>query len=321
MGVKLMRLEQLQYIITISKLKSFNAASEQLHISQQALSQSIKSMENELGIQLFTRTSQGAYITKKGELVLNFAEDTCEKYKTLIKNLNPSIIENGIHSSLRGILHIYSSPIFSLTILPDIIKVFCKKYPQIQINTTEANISTIYKNISAFECSPSIGCLGLLNLPCANQGVLDNALPTKNYRFQPIYKGRFYLCVSKNSKLSRHKTLSLNTISKYPIIQYINGDHENSSLIDLFNYYGYTPNIALTTGDIILWLKTIQNNVGVGFLHESAFLPDAPYSDQLNEVVTINCKEYIGSIMGCLLPDTPSPITYAFLDELPHNPR
>ena len=314
-----MRLEQLQYLITISKLKSFNAASEQLHISQQALSQSIKSLENELAVQLFTRTSQGAYITKKGELVLNFAQDMWEKYQILAGKLHDDHPENKTASALQGVLHIYSSPIFSLTILPDLIKSFCKKYPKIQINTAEANLTTIYNKISTFESTPTAGCLGLLNLPCANQGVLDNALPTTHYRFQAIYKGRFYVCVSKNSKLSKHKTLSLGTLTKHPIIQYINGDHDKSSLIDLFNHYGYTPNIALTTGDIFLWLKTIQNDVGIGFLHEAAFLPDAPYSDQLNEVVTINCKEYIGSIMGCLIPDAPSPLAYAFLDELPPN--
>lgn len=312
-----MRLEQLQYLISINKLKSFNAASEQLHISQQALSQSIKSLETELSTQLFTRTSQGVYITKKGELVLNFAEEMCEKYKKLTEMLNDDSLIDSPLPALQGSLHIYASPIFPLTILPEILKSFCKKYPKIQVETTEANLNFTYEKLSASKPKNTAGYLGLANLPCADNGILMNTLPDNNCQFQPFYKGRFHLCVSKNSKLSKHKTLSLKTISQYPIVQYINGFHEKSPLIALFHHYGYEPNIALTTGDIFLWLKTIQNDIGLGFLHEAAFLPDAPYSAQLNELITINCKEYVGSVMGCLIPNTPSPIVDLFLEELP----
>lgn len=44
-----MRLEQLEYLIAISKNRSLNSAAQKLHISQQALSASIKTLEEELG--------------------------------------------------------------------------------------------------------------------------------------------------------------------------------------------------------------------------------------------------------------------------------
>ena len=54
-----MRLEQLEQLILISKEKSFNAASEHLNISHQALNTSIKKLEEEIGVSLIKRTHRG----------------------------------------------------------------------------------------------------------------------------------------------------------------------------------------------------------------------------------------------------------------------
>ncbi|MET1167878.1 LysR family transcriptional regulator, partial [Bacillus velezensis] len=50
-----MNLEQLEYVVEIAKTKSFSAASEHLHVTQSAISQSVHRLEKELGIILFER--------------------------------------------------------------------------------------------------------------------------------------------------------------------------------------------------------------------------------------------------------------------------
>jgi len=66
-----MYLEQLKHLIQISKHKSIAAASEIVHLTPQALSLSIKRLEEELEINLLRRTSRGVFLTEKGkELVL-----------------------------------------------------------------------------------------------------------------------------------------------------------------------------------------------------------------------------------------------------------
>lgn len=312
-----MRFEQLQHVIAINKWKSFNAASEQLHISQQTLSQSVKNLEAELATQLFTRTSKGAFITKKGELFLQFAQEVWEKYQLLNLQLKDSEpLPNPI--SLKGTLVIYASPIFYLSILPEVIKTFCQRHPAVHIEIDETNISEIYKRLITSKQNPASCQLGLVNIPCSDKGILPDFLPPEGYGFQPIQKGRFRLCISKNSRLAQYNQLSIRTIAKQPIVQYTNREHENTSLVHLFRFYGYdNPKIVLSTNNLQLWIDTIQNDIGVGFLQETAFLPNAPYYEQLSQLLTINSKEYMGSIMGCLVPPEPSDLTYAFLDCLP----
>lgn len=70
-----MHIDQLRYLVLIQRLGSINKASEQVHISQQALSTSIKKLENEVGHDLLIRHTHGVSLTKNGRLLAKFAEE------------------------------------------------------------------------------------------------------------------------------------------------------------------------------------------------------------------------------------------------------
>ena len=58
-----MRIEQLEHLIEISKTHSINHAAQNRHITQQSLSRSIKSLEDELLVPLLSRTRKGVAFT------------------------------------------------------------------------------------------------------------------------------------------------------------------------------------------------------------------------------------------------------------------
>ena len=70
-----MRIEQFEYLLEISQNKSMNAASKNLHISPQALSNSIKKLEDELGLTILERTSMGVSLTPDGKSLLLLIEN------------------------------------------------------------------------------------------------------------------------------------------------------------------------------------------------------------------------------------------------------
>ena len=74
-----MYLEQLEYLLQISKHKSIASASTIVHLTPQALSLSIKRLEEELQVSLLTRTSKGVFLTEEGkelvEISSRFFED------------------------------------------------------------------------------------------------------------------------------------------------------------------------------------------------------------------------------------------------------
>ena len=81
MGV--MTLLQLKYIVKIVECGSMNEASHELYVSQPALSSSVKELENELGIEIFTRSSQGIALTVDGAEFLTYARQVLDQASLL----------------------------------------------------------------------------------------------------------------------------------------------------------------------------------------------------------------------------------------------
>lgn len=82
------------YVVAL--YNSFTKASEKLFVSQPAITQSIKKLEEQLNVELFQRTSSGIYLTKAGKIVFYYAEQLCniiEANKNLIDVIKKNEIE------------------------------------------------------------------------------------------------------------------------------------------------------------------------------------------------------------------------------------
>ena len=71
-----MNLAQLSYFRHLSKIQHYTRASEELHISQSALSHSIASLEDELGCSLFRKEGRNVYLTDDGRVFQNYVGAT-----------------------------------------------------------------------------------------------------------------------------------------------------------------------------------------------------------------------------------------------------
>ena len=103
-----MTLLQLRYIVKIVECGSMNEASHELYISQPALSSSVKELENELGIEIFTRHSQGIALTVDGAEFLTYARqilDQTDLLEVLSKMLREKHLD--FHPLFRADLHVF----------------------------------------------------------------------------------------------------------------------------------------------------------------------------------------------------------------------
>ena len=73
-----MRIEQLEYIAAVTKYGSLRRASEQLHVSQPAVSEGIRKLERELGVTLLDRTRSGSKISLAGRELIQPIVDVLE---------------------------------------------------------------------------------------------------------------------------------------------------------------------------------------------------------------------------------------------------
>lgn len=78
-----MRIEQLHYLIAVSRHKSITAAAKEIHVSQQNLSVALRNLEEEFGVELLVRSPQGVTLTPEGELFLAKAREIVAKIDEL----------------------------------------------------------------------------------------------------------------------------------------------------------------------------------------------------------------------------------------------
>ena len=78
-----MRIQQLHYIIKIVETGSMNEASKQLFITQPSLSNAVRDLEKEMGIDIFIRNPKGITLTKDGMEFLSYARQVVEQTQLL----------------------------------------------------------------------------------------------------------------------------------------------------------------------------------------------------------------------------------------------
>ena len=78
-----MTLTQLKYAITVSEAGSMNQAAKELFISQPSLSLAIRDLEEEIGVELFRRSSRGILLTPDGEEFIGYAKQVVEQYQLI----------------------------------------------------------------------------------------------------------------------------------------------------------------------------------------------------------------------------------------------
>lgn len=83
------KLENYKIFNEVAKMQSFSLAAENLYISQSAVSQTIKQLESDLNIRLFTRIHKGVTLTSEGEILYNYTSSALN----LIKNGENKILE------------------------------------------------------------------------------------------------------------------------------------------------------------------------------------------------------------------------------------
>ena len=124
-----MTFEQLKTFYWVARLGGFRRASEQLSLSQPAISTRVSTLESELGVVLLERTPKGVALTKSGTMLLGYAEQMLFVQEEIVKRVaNPSKIE--------GLFRIGSSETIAQAWLPEFLKAFSNEYPRVNIDLT-----------------------------------------------------------------------------------------------------------------------------------------------------------------------------------------
>src|SRR5438045_8509463 len=122
-----MDLRRLEVFAKVAELGSFSRAAEALFLTQPTISEHVRSLEDELGVQLLDRLGRGTTPTRAGQLLLGYAQ----RMLTLAREAQQAVDQ--LQGRMSGELAVGGSTIPGEYVLPALIGAFKTKYPDISI--------------------------------------------------------------------------------------------------------------------------------------------------------------------------------------------
>ncbi len=203
-----MRVKQLSDLVEIAKCSSMSVAARNIHTSRQALSNSIQSLEQELGCQLIESSAKGVRLTDKGRKALVAAQDILNRIDLLRAELSGT--EN-VNNHMHGSLNLGLSPMLNLSVLPYAFTDFCSKYPNISLFTSEK-----YRDDAIEQVVNDKNTCGIL-LVSKLITEFFQSIP-ENVELIELKTYPIYIAVSPRHPLASQKSISVNTLAQYPLI-------------------------------------------------------------------------------------------------------
>ncbi|MEN8076029.1 LysR family transcriptional regulator [Clostridioides difficile] len=183
-----MDIKQLEYFICVAELLNFTKAAEKLYISQTAISQQIKSLEDSLNVKLFIRNNRKVSLTPAGEAFY-------KKSKLIVNDVNEAINEAvKTASGYNGSLKIGFTSGHSTFIIYNLVKRFLMKYPDIDITILDDNFGNLYEDLN----NKNLDLVFSVDF---------NLKEIKNFRFLHLNSDYLYVIMNKDHPLSQRKSL------------------------------------------------------------------------------------------------------------------
>ncbi|MCC8081386.1 MAG: LysR family transcriptional regulator [Lachnospiraceae bacterium] len=122
-----MTIQQLEYFLAAARSLNFTRTAEAYYISQSAITQQIRNLENELGVTLFSRKNRKLMLTDAGELFVSEAESLIHKLTDSIERVR------AVQDSMVGTLRIGYLKCMEMSRFPKSIQTFHNNYPSVKL--------------------------------------------------------------------------------------------------------------------------------------------------------------------------------------------
>lgn len=246
-----MELYRVFYYVTVNG--NITKAAQELFITQPAVSQSIKQLEEKLKVNLFIRLPKGVKLTPEGELLFSHVK---EAY-SLIQSAEKKIYE--INSLEGGEIAIGADDIICKYYLLPIIEKYHKKYPKVKIRTYNITTREIIEGLK----NGSLSC-----------GLIKTPINASSIQIKECFDIKFCFAAGMQYKELSNQKFSLKELLEYPLIMLDKTCGSRHFLDDYFSTLGLSvnPEIELSNYDIIAEFAKI--GLGMGCVIENFIQAD-----------------------------------------------
>ncbi len=243
-------LRQLRYFLAVAEELNFTRAAERMGIAQPPLSQQIISLEHQLGAKLFTRSCRQVKLTPEGvELqayarrIINTTMLAAESIRSIANGQNGQIAVGAVCSAIHSLI-------------PHILPPFTAHHPGVKVHLQEMTVNEQFR---------------ALHEERIDIAIVREPMATTEFATQHLFTEPFVAAVNRNNPLALMNRMSLEQISRQPLVQVYRStnrefsDHMFSALQDR----GYDLNVVHEASDMHSLLGLVAAGIGMSLVPAS----------------------------------------------------
>lgn len=236
----------LRYLLAVAKHSSFTRAAESLFVSQPALSQQIKQLEAQIGIQLLERSGRNVHLTDAGEIYVHHVKRALAEINAAAQALDD------LSDLTRGSLNLGLTPITDYLTAP-LIRDFITKYPRISLNTIEMTQQQIEEAVLQDQ----------VNLGVIFSDSFSLSTRSADLEIYTLLTDSLVLAAASSAHLTTNanECLYLEEVGLvgHPLAL-LNSQFEMRKQIDAyFSYHEITPNVTLESNSLGVIIEVVRS--------------------------------------------------------------
>lgn len=239
-----MEFRQLQHFIVVAQTLNFTKAAKQSFISQQALSKSIRMLEEELGVPLFERLPRGLALTEYGQILLSYGYEISESIFRAHSEIQLKKYASSLNIAIALTAGVEDT--FPIHILFE----YQKKHPEYQLTTMLNNDRIIEQ---------------MLEKESLDFAIVGARGDTDNIEYTPLIKSSTYVLVNRKNPLSQKDLLCLEDLKNEKFLFSSTDYNVNKQFLSTCQLLGFTPNICHNSAGIKFMLLLAIENQGILF--------------------------------------------------------
>lgn len=237
--------KQLKIFKTIVEVGSFTRAGARLNLSQPAISQHIRALEEHLGVPVLLRVGKRARPTPAGEVLLHCAEQVLDK----IEDAERLLAEQGVGGG--GVVRVGGGDAVCHHLLPTILKELMDQFPRIHLRVTSGHTATTLARVLGGELD-----LGLVTLP----------VEADRIRVTEIGRDELVAVVHPTHPWSERRRVHASDFAGEPLILYERESRMTEILLKFLLEEGVFPRVTMEVDSVAVVKELVMQGLGIAVL-------------------------------------------------------
>ena len=248
-----MHLETLKVFCDVVETKSFSVAASQNYVTQSAVSQQIRMLEERYGKQLLERTRGNVQLTPAGEILYQVSKEIVQRYQELEARLQ------AVTKVVAGTVRVGTVHTIGLYELSSPLKHFLKTYPHVQLQLAYSRSNKIYDDALKGAID-----LGIVAYPTRRAGITTI----------PFREDRLVLVVPAQHPLAKHRQVSIKKLAGEPLVGFERDIPTRKETDRVLRRHGIEVRYVMELDNAEIMKRAVEIGLGLAILPEHAVRPE-----------------------------------------------